>query len=163
LNLISKILKRGLQAWLPCYLLLFSCASTAGQSHILLLLSGSDAPYQHFRQAFEQNLPPGARLEVHDLMQQKDVPAQADLLVTVGTKAAQWAAANSRGPLLATMLTSPKFCPDSGSASRNPNQFPRSTWISPGRARSHCCGLRCLHEHESAYSMQMAGFSRPSH
>lgn len=75
---------------------------------VVLLLSEQHVAYQHFRQAFEQNLPPGVQLEVRTLTQHSGVP-KADILVTAGSKAAQWAAEQWHGALLATMLPSRNF------------------------------------------------------
>jgi putative ABC transport system substrate-binding protein len=74
----------------------------------LLLLSEQHVAYQHFRQAFEQNLPSDVRLEVRTLAQQADMP-KADILVTAGSKASQWAADKWHGAMLATMLPSRSF------------------------------------------------------
>lgn len=74
----------------------------------MLLLSEQHASYQHFRQAFAQNLPPDVRLEVRTLAQQTDIP-EADILVTAGSKAMQWAADRWHGAMLTTMLSSNNF------------------------------------------------------
>lgn len=109
LTRLPLLLRRLLQAGLLCGLSVPLAAGAAEPGRILLLLSETHAPYQRFREAFEQNLPPGAQLEVSDLTQQDDATAQADLLVTVGTKAARRALAQSRSPVLATMLSSRDF------------------------------------------------------
>jgi ABC-type uncharacterized transport system substrate-binding protein len=85
-----------------------STALAAEPKKVVLLLSEQHAAYQHFRQAFEQNLPADVRLEVHTLAQQPDIP-RADILVTAGSKASQWAADQWHGALLATMLPSRSF------------------------------------------------------
>jgi len=74
----------------------------------VLLLSEQHVAYQHFRQAFEQNLPADVHLEVRTLAQQTDIP-KADILVTAGSKASQWAADQWHGAMLATMLPSRSF------------------------------------------------------
>lgn len=83
-------------------------ATAAEPRQVLLLLSEQQAAYQHFRRAFEQNLPSDVRLEVRTLAQQTELP-KADVLVAAGSKAAQWAAGRWQGAMLATMLPSTNF------------------------------------------------------
>ncbi|MBU0689856.1 MAG: hypothetical protein KKD43_10290 [Gammaproteobacteria bacterium] len=83
-------------------------ATAAEPKQVLLLLSEQHVAYQHFRQAFEQNLPADVRLQVRTLAQQDDLP-KADILVTAGSKASQWAAGRWRGAMLATMLPGKSF------------------------------------------------------
>lgn len=103
---MRRALKCGLLAVVLCLQAPFAAA--AGASHVLLLLSEPHGAYQRFRQTFEQNLPAATRLEVR-VLQEKDALPDADLLVTVGGKAAEWAAQHAQSPLLATMLSSDSY------------------------------------------------------
>lgn len=107
MNVILPICRRWLAAALLCVISV-SEATAAEPRQVLLLLSEQHAAYQHFRQAFEQNLPADVHLEVRTLAQQADLP-KADILVTAGSKASQWAAGRWRGAMLATMLPSKSF------------------------------------------------------
>lgn len=107
LSVILSICRRCLAAALLCAISLSEVTATEPKQ-VLLLLSEQHVAYQHFRQAFEQNLPAGVRLEVRTLAQQADMP-NADILVTAGGKASRWAAGQWRGAMLATMLSSKSF------------------------------------------------------
>ncbi len=96
-----------LAAALLCVIFM-SGASAAEPRQVLLLLSDQHVAYQHFRRALEQNLPSDAHLEVRILGQQAEMP-KADILITAGSAASQWAAAQWRGAMLATMLSSKTF------------------------------------------------------
>ncbi|MDD2701278.1 MAG: ABC transporter substrate binding protein [Sideroxydans sp.] len=85
-----------------------SGATAAEAKRVLLLLSDQNAAYQHYRKALEQNLPADVHLEVLSLAQQTDLPS-ADILVTAGSGAAQWAADRWHGAMLAGMLSSKTF------------------------------------------------------
>ncbi|MFH2135536.1 MAG: ABC transporter substrate binding protein [Pseudomonadota bacterium] len=107
MSAILPICWRWLAAVLLCVIPASEVAATEPKQ-VLLLLSEQHVAYQHFRQAFEQNLPSDVRLEVRTLAQQADMP-RADILVTAGSKAAQWATGQWRGAMLATMLPSKSF------------------------------------------------------
>jgi ABC-type uncharacterized transport system substrate-binding protein len=107
LSTIAPTCLRCLAALLLCFISV-SEALAAEPRKVLLLLSEQHAAYQHFRQAFEQNLPAGVQLEVRTLAQPADI-LKADILVTAGSKASQWAAEQWHGAMLATMLPSRSF------------------------------------------------------
>jgi ABC-type uncharacterized transport system substrate-binding protein len=107
LSTIAPTCLRCLAAMLLCFISV-SETLAAEPRKVVLLLSEQHVAYQHFRQAFEQNLPAYVQLEVRTLAQPADIP-KADILVTAGSRAAQWAAAQWHGAMLAAMLPSRNF------------------------------------------------------
>lgn len=102
----AKITKLMLQS-----VLLLSCAIAASHAaemmNVQLVLSNGNAPYQNFAQTFRQNLP--ERIKITILQRAEDFSEKtpiADLLVTVGTKAANWVATRTTSPMLAAMIPS---------------------------------------------------------
>lgn len=90
----------------------------AADLRVLLVLSGSEAPYRAFVQAFSQDLPAGIRVSTQEYPASLAGGGQpADLIVTVGEKAADQVASNTSRPVLATMLPSFKYA---GLAGRRP-------------------------------------------
>ncbi|MDO9011764.1 MAG: ABC transporter substrate binding protein [Gallionella sp.] len=74
-------------------------------SRVLLVLSDSNALYQTFANAYRQNLPAGIHLQ--QLQRAEDFDGQqADLVVTVGVKAAERVAMKTTQPMLAVMIPS---------------------------------------------------------
>lgn len=86
----------------------FAPSGYAGENlRVQVILSDSNAPYQSFAQTFKQNLP--AAIEVDVLQHAEDFNEKApvaDLLVTVGVKAADRVASRTPTPLLAAMVPS---------------------------------------------------------
>jgi len=101
----TKIAKLLLQS-----VLLLCClvpASYATENlKVLLVLSDRSTPYQSFAQTFRQNLPDHVQVSVLDRAEDFTGNTPADLLVTVGVKAANWVAAKSTTPMLAAMIPS---------------------------------------------------------
>jgi len=94
-----------LAALLLCSLVTANCS--AENLKVLVVLSDNNTPYQTFARTFVQNLP--ANIEVSILERAEDFTAQtpaADLLVTVGVKAADRVAAKANTALLAVMIPS---------------------------------------------------------
>ena len=104
---MRRALRCGLLALVLC--LQAPLAEAAEAAHVLLLLSEPQGAYQRFRQTFEQNLPAATRLEVRVVQQQADALPPADLLVTVGSRAAERAFQHAQLPVLATMLSSDSY------------------------------------------------------
>lgn len=100
----NKIARWLLQSMLlSCW---FAPASHAADDlRVLLVLSDSNALYQTFARTFRQNLP--ANIHLNMVQRAGDFDAQqADLIVTVGVKAADRVAEKSTQPLLAAMIPS---------------------------------------------------------
>ena len=77
---------------------------------MLLVLSGSEAPYQTFAKAFSQNLPADIRVSTQQYPASLPGGGQAiDLIVTVGEKAADQVVPHTGRPVLATMLPSFRY------------------------------------------------------
>lgn len=73
--------------------------------NVLLVMSDSNALYQNFANTYRQNLPAGIQLQV--LQRAEDFDGQqADLLVTVGVRAAERVALKTTQPMLAVMIPS---------------------------------------------------------
>jgi ABC-type uncharacterized transport system substrate-binding protein len=72
---------------------------------VLLVLSDNNAPYQTFVNTFRQNLPVHIHTTILPVAEDFDAQ-QADLIVTVGVKAADRVAARSTLPMLAAMIPS---------------------------------------------------------
>jgi putative tryptophan/tyrosine transport system substrate-binding protein len=82
----------------------------AADLRVLLVLSGSEAPYQTFAQAFMQNSP--ANIQVAMQQYSEALPGgdqQIDLIVTVGEKAAEQLVPHTGRPVLAAMLPSFRY------------------------------------------------------
>ena len=77
---------------------------------VLTVLSDGNPLYQTFARTFTQNLPADIRATVLQRAEEfaGEAPA-ADLVVTVGLKAAEWAAGKSNLPMLAVMIPSGKY------------------------------------------------------
>jgi ABC-type uncharacterized transport system substrate-binding protein len=92
-----------------CSLLLVALAlpgsSAASDLRVLLLLSGTQLPYQSFAKTFRQNLPDGMRVEVleHPEDYSEKTPP-TDLLIAVGSPAAKRAGQLASGPVLYAMV-----------------------------------------------------------
>lgn len=88
--------------------LLLACGwmhAGAADLRVLMVQSDSGALYQTFSRTFTQNLPANVKAVV--LEQAEDFDSeQADLIVTVGVKAAEWVAARTTLPQLAAMVPS---------------------------------------------------------
>jgi len=75
---------------------------------VLLVLSDSNALYQTFANTYRQNLP--ADIHLHLLQRAEDFDGQqADLVVTVGVKAAERVAMKTTLPMLAVMIPSHSY------------------------------------------------------
>ena len=93
---------------LLCLLVPLHC--NAQGLHVLLILSGNAVPYEKFAVAYRKDLPAG--IHVSQLKHAEAYPGverQTDLIVTVGLKAARWAAAHTGKPLLAAMMPSREY------------------------------------------------------
>jgi len=77
----------------------------ADNLRVLLVLSDNNALYQTFANTYKQNLP--ANIHLNLVQRAEDFNAQqADLIVTVGVKAAERVAVKSTQPMLAAMIPS---------------------------------------------------------
>lgn len=75
---------------------------------VLLVLSDSNALYQNFANTYRQNLPVG--IQLHLLQRAEDFDGQhADMVVTVGVKAAERVAKKTTQPMLAAMIPSHSY------------------------------------------------------
>ncbi|MDP1592907.1 MAG: ABC transporter substrate binding protein [Gallionella sp.] len=103
----NKIVRQLLQS-----ILLLGCLVPVGYAadglNVLLVLSDSNALYQNFANTYRQSLPVGVQL--HSLQRAEDFNGQhADLVVTVGVKAAERVAMNTTQPMLAVMIPSHSY------------------------------------------------------
>lgn len=80
---------------------------TAGaeQLHVLVVQSDSSSLYQAFARTYTQNLPANIKASVLERAEDFDTE-QADLIVTIGVKAAERVAGRTAQPLLAAMIPS---------------------------------------------------------
>lgn len=95
--------------WLLQSILLLGWFVPAGYAaddlRVLLVLSDSNALYQTFAKTYRQNLPVG--IQLHLLQHAEDFDGQqADMVVTVGVKAAERVATKTTQPMLAVMIPS---------------------------------------------------------
>lgn len=89
---------------------LVSASQFAEPLRVVLVLSDNNALTQSFARTYRQNLPNEIALEV--LTRAEDFvrePQGADMIVTVGVKAANWVADRSMLPLLAAMIPSNSY------------------------------------------------------
>ncbi|MFA6120246.1 MAG: ABC transporter substrate binding protein [Sideroxydans sp.] len=84
---------------------LCSVASAAEPLHITLVLSDDTPLYQSFADSLSQNLNAQAKIVVMQAEAFTAAEPKADLIVTVGIKAANQVAPQSNTPLLATLVT----------------------------------------------------------
>lgn len=92
------------------WLLAVHSPSDAADLRVLLVLSGSETPYQAFAQAFSQNLPADIRVSTQQYPASLPVGGQPiDLIVTVGEKAADQVVPLAGRPVLATLLPSFRY------------------------------------------------------
>lgn len=105
--------------FLLCFFLFLSRAALgAGEAlQVQLVLSDNSPIYQNFLAIFRQNLPPLFRLEVVERAEAFE-NKPADLVVTVGVKAATWVAGKTRLPMLAVMVPSRFVLPENPSRGR---------------------------------------------
>lgn len=95
------IVKLAIWLLLGCW----SVTVAAEQLHVLVVQSDSSVLYQTFARTYTQNLP--ANIKVSVLERAEDFNTeQADLIVTIGVRAADWVAARTAQPLLAAMIPS---------------------------------------------------------
>lgn len=88
---------------LLCWFAPLGCS--AAELHVLVVQSDNNMLYQTFAKALTGNLP--ANIHVNLLQRVEDFDAQqADLIVTVGVKAADWVAGKTTLPMLAAMMPS---------------------------------------------------------
>ena len=111
--MIGKI-GRGLPRLALLGLLWLCCQATAIHAadnlRVLLILSDNSKLYQGFANTFKQNLPANIQVGVAERAEDFSGGGQfADLLVTVGTKAAEWMAGRSTTPMLAAMVPKHKY------------------------------------------------------
>lgn len=94
-----------MRALLLCMLVPAPLSCWAEDMKVLVILSDNTAPYQSFANALNNSLPASMRTTVleHPEQLSPDVP-QADLIVAVGMKAAELAAAQTSTPVLAVMI-----------------------------------------------------------
>lgn len=86
-------------------LLCWQVSAAAADLRVLVVQSDSSALYQTFAKTYAGSLPAGYRVSV--LERAEDFGGeQADLIVTVGVKAAEWVAGKSAQPQLAAMIPS---------------------------------------------------------
>lgn len=85
-------------------------SSYAGDLSVLLVLSGSEAPYQSFARTFRQDLPANIHVSVleHAEVFSKD-DQNNDLIVTIGANAGDWVVTRTSKPVLATMIPSQMY------------------------------------------------------
>lgn len=103
----SRLARLSCLLWALC---LAPVPCLAGDLKILLVLSDSSEPYQAFSKAFQQKLPANASVTVQEHAEDfSGGEQQFDLVVTVGVKAGDWAAARTNKPLLAAMLPSNRY------------------------------------------------------
>ena len=91
---------------------LCSCAPALGAAdklRVTVVLSDSNALYQNFTNTFKQNLPANILVGVVDRAEDYSAAQTADLVLTVGTRAADWVAGKTTTPLLATMIPKGKY------------------------------------------------------
>jgi len=105
---------RTIAKYLLQSVLLWSCIATPGLAgdnlKVQLILSDGNAPYQSFARTFRQNLPANIQLSVVERAEDYSaLSPTADLLVTVGVKAAERVATGTRTPLLAAMIPSQTY------------------------------------------------------
>lgn len=87
-----------------------SFAYAVNDLRVLVVLSENVAPYQSFTAAFQQNLPDNIQARVFDRAESFSAEnQQADLIVTVGVKAAEWVMERTATPVLAVMIPSTKY------------------------------------------------------
>ncbi|NNM81504.1 MAG: hypothetical protein HKL98_02720 [Burkholderiales bacterium] len=89
------------------FCLLPPLCSAAGL-HVLLIPSGDEVPYRNFCKAFRQSLPAGIQLEELKI-ESFTGKEKADLVVTVGMKAAGLALNRTTLPVIASMIPSYSF------------------------------------------------------
>jgi putative tryptophan/tyrosine transport system substrate-binding protein len=85
-------------------------AEGANNLRVLVVLSESITPYQNFAKTFRQNL--NANIQISELERAESFTEHeqpADLIVTVGVKAAEWVATRTATPILAAMIPSYKY------------------------------------------------------
>ena len=100
----NKIVRCLLQSILLLGWFVPACYAADG-SRVLLVLSDSNALYQTFANTYRQNLP--ADIHLQQLQRAEDFDGQqADMVVTVGVKAAEWVAMKTTQPMLAVMIPS---------------------------------------------------------
>lgn len=96
-----------------CLLLGYALPGGAAETlQVQLILSDNSPLYQSFLVNFRQNLTPQIRLEVVERAEAFEI-RPADLIVTVGVKAASWVAGKTRFPMLAAMVPSRFSLPES--------------------------------------------------
>ncbi|MFA7282747.1 MAG: hypothetical protein WC100_21885, partial [Sterolibacterium sp.] len=72
---------------------------------VLMVLSDGQKLYQNFTNSFQQNLPTSIQVAVVERAEDFSAEAQkADLILSVGVKAAEAVAGKTRTPLLAAMI-----------------------------------------------------------
>ena len=107
---ISKLLYARILSGLLYLLCLSQMAYGANNLRVLIVLSDSLTPYQTFANTYKQNLYGNIQLSELDHAENfSEQEQQADLIVTVGVKAAEWVAARTATPLLAAMIPSYKY------------------------------------------------------
>lgn len=95
---------------LTVLLLLLHFPCSAADLRVLLVLSGSEAPYQNFLQSFRKSLPASIQLSTQEYGKPwSGSERQADLVVAVGEKAAAQAAPRATQPVLAALLPSFRY------------------------------------------------------
>lgn len=114
-------LLRGVHAILAGLLLLLSLGVQAqDELNVALVLSDRNIFYQNFATTLQQNLPAQIKVQIIDAAQSQSVTA--DILVSVGVKAAEQVAATPL-PWLAVMIPSSQWA---GLASKHPRAQPAS-------------------------------------
>lgn len=104
-----------------CLMCLSGFSWAAESLRVAVVLSDSNALYQTFAKAFQQNLPTSIQAHVLDRPEDFSGNAQtADLVVTVGVKAAELVSAKTQLPVLAAMIPHSKYAELAG---RPPRQL----------------------------------------
>jgi ABC-type uncharacterized transport system substrate-binding protein len=98
-------LGRTLNCALLCLLVTIPLSCRAEDLKVLVLLSDNSAPYQSFANTLNKSLPASIQTTVLEHSEQlpSDVP-QAELIIAVGMKASEMAAAQTSIPVLAVMV-----------------------------------------------------------
>lgn len=104
-----KLLRLSLLGWL-WFSSYAPLVDAADELRVLLVLSDSNPLYQSFANAFKKNLSTNVQVGVAERAEEFSGNRQTvDLIVTVGTRAAEWVAGRTTTPMLAVMIPSPKY------------------------------------------------------
>lgn len=107
---IIKSSRSLMQALLLCLLALAPISCWAENLKVIVLLSDNSAPYLSFANALSKNLPASIQTTVFEHPDRPALDAsQADLIIAVGTNAAELAVTQTGTPVLAVMISKTSF------------------------------------------------------